>query len=73
MNGWYLLYALSLIGTVVYFFMYAVFFKIFVCNCRIPDDWIDNKRYPLFIGRLVMSELFMQFSKPSIPDSSFAS
>ena len=41
--------------------------------CRIPDDWIDNKSYPLFMGRLVMSELIMQFSRPSILDSSFVS
>ena len=25
--------------------------------CRIPDDWIDNKRYPLFMARSVMRSL----------------
>lgn len=47
--------------------------KIFTSNCRIPADCVDNKRYPLFMGRLVMDELIMQFSKPSILDSSFVS
>ena len=36
-----------------------------VGNCRIPDDCIDNKRYPLFMGRLVMSELIMPMGWPS--------
>ena len=26
-------------------------------NCRIPDDCIDSKRYPLFIARAVLKEL----------------
>ena len=26
-------------------------------NCRIPDDCIDSKRYPLFIARAVLEEL----------------
>ena len=25
--------------------------------CRIPDDCIDSKRYPLFIARAVLKEL----------------
>ena len=32
MNGRYLFYPLSLIRTMIYFLLYAVFFKIFVCN-----------------------------------------
>ena len=27
------------------------------CSCRIPDDCIDEKRYPLFMARAVMREL----------------
>jgi hypothetical protein len=27
---------------------------------RIPDDWIDNKRYPLFMAREVMRALIEQ-------------
>ena len=26
-------------------------------TCRIPDDCIDSRRYPLFMGRAVMQEL----------------
>lgn len=26
-------------------------------TCRIPDDCIDSKRYPLFIARAVLKEL----------------
>ena len=26
-------------------------------NCRIPDDCIDSKRYPLFMARSVLQEL----------------
>jgi len=26
-------------------------------SCRIPDDCIDERRYPLFMGRAVMQEL----------------
>ena len=26
-------------------------------NCPIPDDCLDPKRYPLFMGRAVMQEL----------------
>lgn len=28
-----------------------------IVNCRIPDDCIDSKRYPLFIARAVLKEL----------------
>ena len=28
-----------------------------VRSCRIPDDCIDSKRYPLFIARAVLKEL----------------
>ena len=31
--------------------------QIWVANCRIPDDRIDEKRYPLFIARAVLKEL----------------
>ena len=26
-------------------------------NCRIPDDWIDSRRYALFVARDVMRAL----------------
>ena len=26
-------------------------------SCRIPDDCIDSKRYPLFMARAVLKEL----------------
>jgi hypothetical protein len=29
-------------------------------SCRIPDDWIDNKRYPLFLARSVLQALLEQ-------------
>ena len=29
----------------------------FATTCRIPDDCIDSKRYPLFIARAVLKEL----------------
>ena len=29
----------------------------FVCKCRIPDDCIDSKRYPLFMARAGLQEL----------------
>ena len=29
-------------------------------KCRIPDDCIDPKRYPLFMGRAVMQELIIR-------------
>ena len=28
-----------------------------VFSCRIPDDCIDEKRYPLFMARAVLQEL----------------
>lgn len=28
-----------------------------ILTCRIPDDCIDSKRYPLFIARAVLKEL----------------
>jgi para-aminobenzoate synthetase/4-amino-4-deoxychorismate lyase len=28
-----------------------------LANCRIPDDCIDSKRYPLFMARAVLKEL----------------
>ena len=31
-----------------------------VLNCRIPDDCIDSKRYPLFMARDVMRVLIEQ-------------
>ena len=32
----------------------------YVGTCRIPDDWIDNKRYPLFMARSVLQALLEQ-------------
>ena len=29
-------------------------------SCCIPDDWIDSKRYPLFMARDVMRTLIEQ-------------
>ena len=37
-----------------------------LCNCRIPDDWIDTKRYALFTARSVMSELIEQLKASSV-------
>ena len=34
-------------------------------SCRIPDDCIDPKRYPLFMGREVVQELLQQLKTPS--------
>ena len=31
--------------------------RVLLGNCRIPDDCIDSKRYPLFIARAVLKEL----------------
>ena len=31
--------------------------KLQVTSCRIPDDCIDSKRYPLFMARSVLQEL----------------
>ena len=28
-----------------------------LANCRIPDDCIDSKRYPLFMAKAVLQEL----------------
>ena len=28
-----------------------------MARCRIPDDCIDEKRYPLFMARAVLQEL----------------
>ncbi len=30
-------------------------------KCRIPDDCIDSKRYPLFMARAVLQELIESF------------
>ena len=30
-------------------------------KCRIPDDCIDSKRYPLFMARAVLKELIKSF------------
>ena len=29
----------------------------YFANCRIPDDYIDENRYPLFMARAVLREL----------------
>ena len=31
--------------------------KITIAKCRIPDDRIDSRRYPLFMARAVLKEL----------------
>lgn len=31
--------------------------RLYVDNCRIPDDCIDKNRYPLFMARSVLREL----------------
>ena len=38
-------------------------------NCRIPDDCIDPKRYPLFVARAVLQELieFLQSTPGATP------
>ena len=36
----------------------------FLANCRIPDDCIDSKRYPLFIARSVLKELIESLQSP---------
>ena len=41
-----------------------------VPNCRIPDDWIDTKRYALFMARDVMRALIDQMQSASVPSSS---
>ena len=38
--------------------------------CRIPDDWIDTKRYALFMARDVMRALIDQMQSASVPSSS---
>ena len=42
----------------------------FVPTCRIPDDWIDTKRYALFMARDVMRALIDQMQSASVPSSS---
>lgn len=32
-------------------------FDVCLARCRIPDDCIDSKRYPLFMARAVLQEL----------------
>ena len=39
-------------------------------KCRIPDDWIDTKRYALFMARDVMRALIDQMQSASVPSSS---
>jgi len=34
-----------------------VTFETLMASCRIPDDCIDSKRYPLFMARAVLKEL----------------
>ena len=35
-----------------------------LAKCRIPDDCIDSKRYPLFIARSVLKELIESLQSP---------
>mgnify|MGYP003483166774 CR=1 FL=1 len=37
-----------------------ILLKAITPNCRIPDDCIDSKRYPLFMARDVMRVLIEQ-------------
>ncbi len=37
--------------------IFADHFHVLIGTCRIPDDCIDSKRYPLFIARTVLREL----------------
>jgi hypothetical protein len=36
--------------------------------CRIPDDCIDSKRYPLFMARAVMQGVIESFEQSSTGD-----
>jgi len=45
---------IAAMSTARQFFSAAVQISI---NCRIPDDCIDSKRYPLFMAREVMRQL----------------
>ena len=42
-------------------------------GCHIPDDWIDTKRYALFMAHAMMSELVDQLKASSTVLSAFAS
>ena len=41
----------------------------YLVSCRIPDDCIDPKRYPLFVARAVLQELieFLQSTPGATP------
>ena len=47
-----------------------IFNKDVLPSCRIPDDWIDTKRYALFMARDVMRALIDQMQSASVPSSS---
>ena len=36
-------------------------------KCRIPDDWIDKKRYPLFMARDVLRGLVQSLQSTGKP------
>lgn len=36
-------------------------------SCRIPDDWIDKKRYPLFMARDVLRGLVQSLQSTGKP------
>ena len=36
-----------------------------ISSCRIPDDCIDSKRYPLFMARAVLQELIESLQSTS--------
>ena len=40
---------------------------LYVCRCRIPDDWIDKKRYPLFMARDVLRGLVQSLQSTGKP------
>ncbi len=53
----------------VYAFINLVNNTICLPSCRIPDDYIDPKRYPLFMAREVVLELLAQFKAESKVDA----
>ena len=47
----------TLIETLIVTAIAAVLIALAAPSCRIPDDCIDSKRYPLFMARAVLQEL----------------
>ena len=44
-------------AAIAIYFIFRTNAKKIKSNCRIPDDCIDSKRYPLFMARAVLKEL----------------